>query len=244
MLLDDNTQQLLKELRDMGEVSLPYSLNATLRPYQQRGYAWLLRNLQAGFGSILADDMGLGKALQVITALLKLKQDGALEHAKALVVVPTSLLTNWQKEIVRFAPALSIGIFHGSKRELTRERPDILLTTYGIARSAATALKALSWRVLVVDEAQNIKNPSTAQTRAIKTIPAAGYIAMSGTPVENRLSEYWSLMDFANRGYLGTLKRFEQEYTLPIQIGRDQQVAERFQRITAPFLLRRLKSDR
>ncbi|MBD2795786.1 DEAD/DEAH box helicase [Xenorhabdus sp. 18] len=242
--LDDNMLQLLTELREAGEVPLPHGLNATLRPYQQRGYAWMLRNLQVGFGSVIADDMGLGKTLQVITTLLKLKQDGDLEQAKALIVVPTSLLTNWQKEIARFAPSLTIGVFHGSKRGLSGERPDILLTTYGIARSAATTLRALSWRVLVVDEAQNIKNPSAAQTKAIKAIPAAGYIAMSGTPVENRLSEYWSLMDFVNRGYLGTLKRFEQEYTTPIQIDRDRQVAERFQRVTAPFLLRRLKSDR
>lgn len=242
--LDDNTLQLLTELRESGEVPLPCDLNATLRPYQQRGYAWMLRNLQVGFGSVIADDMGLGKTLQVIATLLKLKQDGALEQSKALVVVPTSLLTNWQREIARFAPTISIGVFHGSKRELTCERPDVLLTTYGIARSTVTTLKAMSWRVLVVDEAQNIKNPSAAQTKAIKSIPAAGYIAMSGTPVENRLSEYWSLMDFVNRGYLGTLKRFEKDYTTPIQINRDRQVAARFQRITAPFLLRRLKSDR
>ncbi|CAM3655909.1 DEAD/DEAH box helicase [Xenorhabdus thuongxuanensis] len=241
--LDDNTLQLLTELRESGEVPLPCNLNATLRPYQQRGYAWMLRNLQVGFGSVIADDMGLGKTLQVIATLLKLKQDGALEQSKALIVVPTSLLTNWQREIARFAPTISIDVFHGSKRELACERPDVLLTTYGIVRSAVTTLKVMSWRVLVVDEAQNIKNPSSAQTKAIKSIPAAGYIAMSGTPVENRLSEYWSLMDFVNRGYLGTLKRFEKDYTTPIQINRDRQVAERFQRITAPFLLRRLKSD-
>lgn len=244
VFIDDNMQQLLKELRETGDVPLPHELKATLRPYQQRGYAWLMRNLRVGFGSVIADDMGLGKTLQVISTLLKLKQDGELDQSKALVVVPTSLLTNWQKEITRFAPKLILGVFHGSKRELSLDRPDILLTTYGIVRSAIVSLKALSWRVLVVDEAQNIKNPSAAQTKAIKAIPATGYIAMSGTPVENRLSEYWSLMDFANRGYLGTLKRFEKEYTTPIQTDRDRQVAERFQCITAPFLLRRLKSDR
>lgn len=234
---DDNTQQLLEDLREMGDIPLPQDLHATLRPYQQRGYAWLVRNLKAGFGSIIADDMGLGKTLQVIATLLRLKQDGELDNAGALVVVPTSLLTNWQKEITRFAPALSMGVFHGSRRELSCARPDILLTTYGIVRSTATALRALPWRVLIIDEAQNIKNSSTAQTRALRTIPATGYIAMSGTPVENRLSEYWSLMDFVNRGYLGTLKRFEQEYTRPIQINRDQNIVERFRRITAPFLL-------
>ncbi|MDR0218579.1 MAG: DEAD/DEAH box helicase [Enterobacteriaceae bacterium] len=242
--LDDNTLQLLADLRESGDVSLPSYLNATLRPYQQRGYAWMWRNLQTGFGSVIADDMGLGKTLQVIATLLRLKQDGDLEQSKALIVVPTSLLTNWQKEIARFAPTISMGVFHGSKRELTHERPDVLLTTYGIVRRAVATLKTMSWRVLVVDEAQNIKNPSTEQTKAIKSIPAAGHIAMSGTPVENRLSEYWSLMDFVNRGYLGTLKRFEKDYTTPIQTHRDRQVAERFQRITAPFLLRRLKSDR
>lgn len=242
--LDDNGRRLLDELRTIGELPLPEGLDATLRPYQQRGYAWMLRNLQAGFGCVIADDMGLGKTLQVIATLLKLKQEGELSEGKALVVMPTSLLTNWQKEIARFAPGLSVGVFHGGKRELTPERPDVLLTTYGVARSAAAALKVLPWRVLVVDEAQNIKNPAAAQTRAIKAIPAASCIAMSGTPVENSLSDYWSIMDFANRGYLGALSRFEKEYATPIQIHRDKQAAERFGRVTAPFLLRRLKSDR
>lgn len=244
VVLDESTLQHLARLREAGEVALPADLQATLRPYQTRGYAWLFKNLQIGFGSVLADDMGLGKTLQVITTLLKLKQEGALASAKALVVMPTSLLTNWQKEIQRFAPGLTVGVFHGSKRELASERPDVLLTTYGIARSAATTLRAMAWKVLIVDEAQNIKNPAAAQTRALKSIPAASCIAMSGTPVENRLSEYWSIMDFVNRGYLGSLKQFEREFTTPIQIDRDHQVAERFRRVTAPFLMRRLKSDR
>lgn len=244
VVLDDAMCQHLAALREMGEVPLPAGLQATLRPYQTRGYAWLLKNQQIGFGSVLADDMGLGKTLQVITMLLKLKQDGSLDTSKALVVVPTSLLTNWQKEIQQFAPELSVGVFHGSKRELASERPDILLTTYGVARSAAASLRGLAWKVLIVDEAQNIKNPAAAQTKAIKSIPAGSCIAMSGTPVENRLSEYWSIMDFVNRGYLGSLKHFEYEFTAPIQIDRNHQVAERFRRVTAPFLLRRLKSDR
>ncbi|WP_291985069.1 DEAD/DEAH box helicase [Candidatus Accumulibacter sp. ACC007] len=246
--LDDAAQRLLQQLREAGDVELPDAIEATLRPYQQRGYAWLYRNACLGFGSVIADDMGLGKTLQVIATLQKLRDDGALDDAKALVIVPTSLLTNWQKEIARFAPTLSVAVFHGTRRELaTRQgaqRPDVLLTTYGIARSEAAALKALAWRVLVVDEAQNIKNPATAQTRAVKAIPAGSFIAMSGTPVENRLSEYWSIMDFANRGYLGRLPQFVREYAVPIQTHRDQQAVERFRRVTAPFLLRRLKSDR
>ncbi|MCP5228866.1 MAG: DEAD/DEAH box helicase [Candidatus Accumulibacter sp.] len=248
--LDAAARRLLEQLREAGDVEPPGAIRATatLRPYQQRGYAWLYRNACLGFGSVIADDMGLGKTLQVIATLQKLRDDGALADAKALVIVPTSLLTNWQKEIARFAPALSVAVFHGARRELAtrqgEQRPDVLLTTYGIARSESAALKALAWRVLVVDEAQNIKNPATAQTRAVKAIPANSFIAMSGTPVENRLSEYWSIMDFANRGYLGKLPQFIREYAVPIQTHRDQQVIERFRRVTAPFLLRRLKSDR
>jgi len=204
----------------------------------------MYRNIRIGFGSVIADDMGLGKTLQVIATLQKLREEGALDEAKALVIVPTSLLTNWQKEINRFAPSLSVDIFHGSKRELAKDRPDVLLTTYGIARTASAALKALDWRVVVVDEAQNIKNPAAAQTKAVKAIPAAAFIAMSGTPVENRLSEYWSIMDFANRGYLGNLTQFMREYATPIQTEHNRQVANRFKRITAPFLMRRLKSDK
>ena len=120
-----------------------------------------------------------------------MKEEGALDDAGALVVMPTSLLTNWQKELLRFAPGLTVGVFHGSKRELGAQRPEVLLTTYGVARSEAAKLRAVPWRVVIVDEAQNIKNPSAAQTKAIKTLPAHSFIAMSGTPVENRLSEYW-----------------------------------------------------
>ncbi|MDD5298821.1 MAG: SNF2-related protein [Rhodocyclaceae bacterium] len=250
--LDEAARRILAELLESGDVPLPLALQATLRPYQQRGYAWLYRNARLGLGSVIADDMGLGKTLQVITTLQKLKEDGNLAEARALVIVPTSLLTNWQKEIARFAPDLSVAVFHGAKRELAQHagesgvgaRPDVLLTTYGIARSEAAALKRLSWRVVVVDEAQNIKNPATAQTKAVKAIPATTFIAMSGTPVENRLSEYWSIMDFANRGFLGKLTQFVREYAVPIQTHHDQQVVQRFRRVTAPFLLRRLKSDK
>jgi len=242
--LDKAAQRMIQKLTDVAEIALPKGLQATLRPYQQRGYAWLYRNTRIGFGSVIADDMGLGKTVQVIAAILKLKEEKALQTAKVLVMVPTTLLTNWQKELARFAPGLSVGIFHGAKRELTTRRPDVLLTTLGVARSAAAALKALAWQLVVVDEAQNIKNPTSAQTRAAKSIPAQSFIAMSGTPVENRLSEYWSIMDFANRGYLGNLTQFVRDYAKPIQTQHDQVVIERFKRVTAPFLLRRLKSDK
>src|SRR5438105_1947475 len=239
--LDARAQGIVRQLVEAGDVPLPAGLQAVLRPYQRSGYAWLDRNARAGLGSVIADDMGLGKTLQVIAALQKLKEEGALADASALVVMPTSLLTNWHKELQRFAPELTVGIFHGSKRELGAKRPEVLLTSYGIARSEAAKLKAVPWRVVVADEAQNIKNPSAAQTKAIKTLPAQSFIAMSGTPVENRLSEYWSIMDFANRGYLGSVGHFVKEYAVPIQTHHDTQVVSRFKRVTAPFLMRRLK---
>jgi len=242
--LDARAQRIVRQLVEAGDVPRAAGLRATLRPYQQRGYAWLYRNARIGMGSVIADDMGLGKTVQVIAALQKLKEEGALADAGALVVMPTSLLTNWHKELTRFAPELKVGIFHGTRRELTAQCPEVLLTTYGVARSEAAKLKAVPWRLVIADEAQNIKNPAAAQTKAIKSLPAASFIAMSGTPVENRLSEYWSIMDFANRGYLGSLAHFVKEYAVPIQTHRDPNAVRSFKRVTAPFLLRRLKSDK
>ncbi len=244
IILDAQARDVIRQLTEIDNVPLPGALNATLRPYQERGYAWLYRNIHAGFGSVVADDMGLGKTLQVIVTLLKLKEEGKLDTAKVLAIVPTSLLTNWTKEIARFAPTLKVGIFHGTERALEKERPDVLLTTYGMVRSDLSKLKKLSWCIVVVDEAQNIKNPVTEQTKAVKAIPAASFVALTGTPVENRLSEYWSIMDFVNRGFLGNLNSFTKEFAVPIQSHHDQHVANRFKRITSPFLLRRLKSDK
>jgi uncharacterized Zn finger protein/superfamily II DNA or RNA helicase len=242
--LDKAAEKVLKELTTTTDVPLPKGLLATLRPYQARGYAWLWRNARMRLGSVIADDMGLGKTLQVIALLQRLKEDGALDDGRALVIVPTSLLTNWQKEIERFAPSLRVDIFHGAKRELAVTRPDVLLTTYGVARREAALLKTMRWRLLVIDEAQNIKNAAAAQSRSIKSIPADGYVAMSGTPVENQLSEYWSIMDFAQRGYLGGPTHFAREFATPIQMHRDAAAAERLRKVMAPFMLRRLKSDK
>jgi uncharacterized Zn finger protein/superfamily II DNA or RNA helicase len=242
--LNKAAEKLLKELTKTADAPPPKGLQATLRPYQQRGYAWLWRNARMGLGSVIADDMGLGKTLQVIALLQRLKEDGALDDGRALVIVPTSLLTNWQKEIERFAPALRVDIFHGAKRELASVRADVLLTTYGVARREAALLRTLHWRIAVIDEAQNIKNASAAQSRAIKSIAAAGYVAMSGTPVENQLSEYWSIMDFAQRGLLGGPTHFAREYATPIQVHRDAAAAARLRKVMAPFVLRRLKSDK
>ena len=235
---------LMNNLLSGDPVTKPDGLKATLRPYQQRGFEWLYKNTRLGFGSIIADDMGLGKTLQVITTLLKLKEDGELDKRKALVIVPTTLLTNWAKEIAKFAPNLKSHIYHGSNRDIKPLKDaDILITTYGVARSD-DKLSKQKWLCTIIDEAQAIKNPGTAQTKAIKKIKSPVKIAMSGTPVENRLSEYWSIMDFTNKGYLGSLKDFKENYAKPIEIERDQEQLEHFKKITEPFILRRLKSDR
>ena len=244
VVLTEEVKQIIARLTEIDALPVPAELKAQLRPYQERGFAWLYRNIRAGFGSVIADDMGLGKTLQVITTLLQLQNEGEFAQAKALIVVPTSLLSNWEKEINRFAPSLSSAIYHGPQRQLAKQRSDVLLTTYGTVRTDLAKLKKLAWRVVIVDEAQNIKNPKAAQAQAVKSIAATSFIAMSGTPVENRLSEYWSIMDFANRGMLGSLSNFSKEFALPIERDHDAQVVERFKRVSEPFLLRRLKSDK
>lgn len=236
---------MLKSLAECPPTDLPKGLQAKVRPYQQRGYAWMWRNLNIGFGSILADDMGLGKTLQVIAILQKLKEEGMLSKEKALVVAPTGLLTNWQSECMKFAPSLSLLLYHGPQRVLPRGGlPDLLITSYGVLRSDVEKLRRRKWRVMVIDEAQNIKNTGTAQTRAVKSVPAAHYIAMSGTPVENRLTELWSLMDYGNRGLLGSVEHFSERYGRPIQQFADPAAAERLKKVCAPFLLRRMKTDK
>lgn len=243
--LDENTRNLIEDLMKGESVDPPQGLKATFRPYQLRGYNWLYKNSRIGFGSLIADDMGLGKTLQVIATLLKLKEEGELRERKAIVVVPTTLLSNWKKEIEKFAPDLLAHIYHGPKRDLKPlQDADILITTYGVLRSESSKFQKMNWLVLVIDEAQNIKNPGTAQTKAVKKIQAPLRIAMSGTPVENRLSEYWSIFDFANQGYLGKLRPFLKNYAKPIEVDRNQEKLETFKKITAPFILRRLKSDK
>lgn len=242
--ITDACRSLLNEFRQMPSLPIPLGLQAELRPYQKRGYEWMMHNLSLGFGAIIADDMGLGKTLQVITVLLRLKEDGRLKKRKALIVVPTGLLTNWQKECERFAPSLNVGIYHGPARNLESFDEEIMLTSYGVMRSDVAKLKKQKWELLIIDEAQNIKNTATAQTKAINSLSAKSYIAMSGTPVENRLSEYWSIMNFANKGILGSLKDFNARYGRPIQIEGSREAAEKFKAVTAPFMLRRLKSDK
>ena len=242
--LSPEVAAMIAEMKSLEPVPLPTELHATLRPYQERGYSWMYNNSRLGFGCILADDMGLGKTLQVISFLEKLREEGRLAKKKALVVVPTGLLANWQEEIARFAPKLSVFLYYGPKRNLSDFDGDVLLTSYGLLRSDQDVLKKKKWEIFVIDEAQNIKNPDTAQSKAVRAVKSQVRIAMSGTPVENNMKEFWSIMEFANKGYLGTAKNFKTEYADPIQYDQDQEKAAMFRRVTAPMLLRRLKTDK
>lgn len=220
------------------------SLNAHLRDYQMRGFSWLYKNSQASIGSIIADDMGLGKTLQVIATLDKLRQSGFLDEKPALIVVPSSLLVNWQREMHKFAPKLTYSVFYGIKKNLNL-KCHVVLTTYGVMiRTADKELSHINFRLCIIDEAQAIKNSKTANFKKLKKIKADSRIAMSGTPVENRLAEYWSIMDFVNPGLLGSEREFYANYAKPIEKQRDLQVVEKFKRVTAPFVMRRLKTDK
>ena len=241
--LDKQLAALFSQLGNYRQVSVPQNLIAQLRPYQERGFSWLVQNIEINFGSILADDMGLGKTLQVIAAILYCKNAGFLTKDRVLIIAPTSLLSNWQREIERFAPDLNLLVYHGQNRELVGDY-DVAMTSYGLARRDKKELNKMKWFLLIIDEAQNIKNSTTEQTKAIKSIESRHKIAMSGTPVENRLLEYWSIFDFSNKRYLGTPKQFKDRFALPIEQERDKDCLERFKKITSPFILRRLKSDK
>ncbi len=236
---------IIEELSKVSEIALPVNIHAQLRPYQLRGYSWMYRNSLLGFGSVLADDMGLGKTLQVICLIQKYKEQDLLCDNKALVVAPTGLLHNWQSEIQKFAPKLKAFIYHGPKRNLDdAESYDVIISSYGVVRSIGSKFKKKKWSLLIIDEAQNIKNSATAQSKAVKSIAADNFIAMSGTPVENRLSELWSIMDYSNRGYLGSVKTFNENFGIPIEVFNDTNTAEKLRNVTAPFMMRRLKTDK
>jgi uncharacterized Zn finger protein/superfamily II DNA or RNA helicase len=240
---DAALRRLLDDLIRVEAFDLPGTLRATLRPYQKRGIRWLWSNTRKGFGVCLADDMGLGKTLQAIAFLLMLKDQGRLS-SPALVVCPTTLVGNWTKECERFAPALKTAVYHGTERRMELSGTDALITTYGIVRREVARFSAQKWAAVIIDEAQNIKNPEADQTRAVKRLKSDAAIALSGTPVENRLTELWSIFDFINRDYLGALEPFKREYAIPIEKYRDREKIEKLRKITAPFLLRRLKSDK
>ena len=236
----------LREISREKEIPVPDDIRAELRPYQKRGYSWLMKNFRLGLGSLIADDMGLGKTLQVITALDELKREGELKTGKVIAVVPATLLTNWVREIRKFAPNLTAEIYHGSDRRLgdPDKRPDVLLTTYGTLRRDSEQLSKLSWRVMVLDEVQAVKNTGTGAYAAASSFPADRVIAMTGTPVENRLMEYWSIFSIVQPGLLGTASDFRENFSVPIENEHDPRAAEAFRKLVAPFMLRRMKTDK
>ncbi|MEV5440043.1 DEAD/DEAH box helicase [Streptomyces sp. NPDC052682] len=216
----------------------PPGLHATLRDYQLRGLAWLDLMTSLGLGGCLADDMGLGKTITVIALHLK-----RARPEPTLVVCPASLLGNWQREITRFAPGVPVRRFHGPERTLDDLGGGFVLTTYGTMRSAAPTLAEQKWGMVVADEAQHVKNPYSATAKALRTIPSPARVALTGTPVENNLSELWALLDWTTPGLLGPLKSFRARHARAVETGEDDEAVQRLARLVRPFLLRRRKSD-
>ncbi|WP_018571061.1 DEAD/DEAH box helicase [Streptomyces sp. PsTaAH-124] len=224
-------------------VEQPAALAARLREYQARGLGWLVRMTSSGLGCCLADDMGLGKTITLIALHLHRQQDPAT-GGPTLVICPTSLMGNWQREIERFAPGTPVRRFHGARRDLTGLADgEIVLTTYGTMRLDAPRLSEVAWDMVVADEAQHVKNPYSATARQLRTIGARARVALTGTPVENNLSELWAILDWATPGLLGGLGAFRTRYAQAVESGRDPAAAERLARLVGPFLLRRRKSD-
>ncbi|MFF1697320.1 DEAD/DEAH box helicase [Streptomyces sp. NPDC058257] len=224
---------------DLHPVAPPPELAATLRDYQLQGLAWLDRMTSLGLGGCLADDMGLGKTVTLIALHLH-----RARPEPTLVVCPASLLGNWQREIERFAPGVPVRRFHGTGRSLTGDiEGGFVLTTYGTMRTSAPELAAQAWGLVVADEAQHVKNPHAATAKALRTIPSSARVALTGTPVENNLSELWALLDWTTPGLLGPLKSFRARHARLVEGGEDDEAMARLARLVRPFLLRRKKSD-
>ncbi|MEU3851037.1 SNF2-related protein [Streptomyces sp. NPDC029554] len=224
-------------------VAQPDALAATLRDYQRRGLNWLASMTSLGLGCCLADDMGLGKTITLIALHLH-RQSDAGSAGPTLVVCPTSLMGNWQREIERFAPGTPVRRFHGPRRDLAGLADgEFVLTTYGTMRLDAARLAETPWGMLVADEAQHVKNPYSSTARQLRSIGARARVALTGTPVENNLSELWAILDWATPGLLGRLGTFRTRYAEAVEGGRDPAAADRLARLVRPFLLRRRKSD-
>ncbi|WP_307082310.1 DEAD/DEAH box helicase [Streptomyces canus] len=224
-------------------VPQPAALAAPLRDYQRRGLNWLARMTSSGLGCCLADDMGLGKTITLIALHLHRQTDTATS-GPTLVVCPTSLMGNWQREIEKFAPGTRVRRFHGPRRELDGlVDGEFVLTTYGTMRLDAPRLAESAWGMVVADEAQHVKNPYSATARELRSIGARARVALTGTPVENNLSELWAILDWTTPGLLGRLGAFRARYAQAIESGQDPAAAERLARLVRPFLLRRRKSD-
>jgi SNF2 family DNA or RNA helicase len=238
----------LSEHAAFADEPMPEDFDGDLRPYQQRGYSWLQFLTRWGLGACLADDMGLGKTCTTLAAIARRWE--RQEHGPTLVICPTSVVGNWQREAQRFTPDLPVMIHHGLKRsrdeEFVRAASEhaIVLSSFALLHRDFELLQKVAWSGIVLDEAQNIKNPETRQSRAARALKSDWRIALTGTPVENHVGDLWSIMEFLNAGLLGTQTEFKRNYFTPIQTGSDPTAADRLKRITQPFILRRLKTDR
>ncbi|HWS74748.1 MAG TPA: DEAD/DEAH box helicase, partial [Quisquiliibacterium sp.] len=218
--------------------ALPATLQAELRPYQREGFTWLMQRAAAGFGACLADDMGLGKTLQSLAVLLARAALGP-----ALVVAPTSVCANWLDETRRFAPSLRAQAWSQALDLSTVCAMDLVVVSYTVLQQNIERFAGCDWATLVADEAQSIKNASAKRTQAVMSVPAGFRIALSGTPIENRLGELWAIMGFANPGLLGSVDRFAQRFVRPIERDRDMRAQRTLRRLIAPFVLRRTKTQ-
>jgi SNF2 family DNA or RNA helicase len=257
--------QRLQDKTQMTEVADPELFQGTLRPYQRRGVGWLVYLEQLGLNGCLADDMGMGKSAQVIARLVYEREQSAPPPSKrktkksatpestilpTLLIAPTSVIGNWGKEIEKFAPHLRYMLHHGADRlrdpkafKSAVQDCDVVITSYTLVRMDETMLSAQQWQRIVIDEAQNIKNPKAAQTKAILKLPAASRLALTGTPVENRLLDLWSIFNFLNPGYLGKESQFRSSFEVPIQRDNDLRRSMTLRKLVEPFILRRLKTD-
>jgi hypothetical protein len=247
-------QRLQRSIDDTAEIlAPPVGLFGTLRPYQVRGMTWLDSVTGIGFGACLADDMGLGKTIQVLSHMLLLAERG--QAPRGLVVCPTSVIGNWRREVERFTPGIGVLIHHGASRpsevpelEEAMEALDtddgvLVITSYALVRRDVELFSGIEWDAVILDEAQNIKNSESAQSQAVRRVSARRRFALTGTPVENRLMELWSIMDFLNPGLLGTRGAFKKMFAIPIERYGEEEAVQRLRRVTAPFVLRRLKTD-
>lgn len=273
--LNEHLTSLIEKINqqvDLPLTPIPAGLQAQLRPYQHEGYSWLSFLRKFGLGACLADDMGLGKTVQLITYLLHIKEHAEIAiHQLAeqfhqteemqqmhqetifsptsLVICPTSVLGNWQKEISRFAPSLTVALHYGSKRRSGAEfqqlidHADVILTSYATASLDQELLQSYTWATICLDEAQNIKNAQTRQSQTVRSLSAMHRVALTGTPIENRLAELWSIYDFITPGYLGTAKGFQERFSNAIEKDHDEERTLHLQRLVKPFMLRRTKKD-
>jgi SNF2 family DNA or RNA helicase len=234
--------------RTLRLVEPPEGLRARLRPYQQRGLSWLAFLSSLRLGACLADDMGLGKTIQLLALETRDRENGS-DHPPSLLLCPMSLVGNWQREAAKFAPALRVYAHHGAARSHGAElaakvaAADLVVTTYTTGTRDIEELAGMTWHRVILDEAQVIKNSRSGASRAVRQISAGHRIALTGTPMENRLAELWSIMDFLNPGMLGPADRFRQRYAIPVERYGDVEAARRLRTVTAPYLLRRLKTD-